>query len=306
MINRRKFLHQAGALTTGALLGSNALLNAMPRANRYKIGLQLYTLRDPMGQDVKGTLRKVSSLGYEEVETYGYNWGKNHQYLGYTPKEFKQILDDNHLTTSSGHYDLDKFILPGVTDDDLKRYVDQCIEAASVLKQETIVWPWLDPQFYSIDGFKKVAQKLNEIGERTKKANLQVAYHNHNFEFIDHDGQIGYNIILDETDAALVKLEMDLYWVSHSSPLKPHEWFQKYPGRFVAWHLKDMDKVNRDLHTEMGNGTIDFKSILPDARLAGVKHVFVEQGNNLKADPFESVGQSIAYVKRELIKNGTL
>jgi sugar phosphate isomerase/epimerase len=159
----------------------------------------------------------------------------------------------------------------------LKKYVDQCIEGAYVLKQQYIVWPWLDPESRTLDKFKLVAEKLNRIGEQTKKANLQLAYHNHDFEFIEQNGQIGYNIIINETDPSLVKLQMDLYWVMHSSKLKPHDWFVKQPGRFVSWHLKDMDKISRDYEV-MGEGSIDFKTIMPDAKLAGVKHLVCRAG----------------------------
>jgi sugar phosphate isomerase/epimerase len=295
MTTRRKFIQYAAALATAAVVAPSFLLRP-----KYKLGLQLFTLREPMAKDLRGTLKKIAALGYEEVETYGFNYGDNKYYWGLEPKVAKQLLDDSNLTTSTGHYDLNKFMNTPV--EDLNRYVDQCIEGAHALKQEYITWPWLDPESRTIEKFKILSEKLNLIGETIKKANLQLAYHNHDFEFIDHQGQIGYNIILQETDPSLVKMQMDLYWVMHSSPLKPHDWFKKHPGRFVMWHIKDMDKVNRNLHTEVGNGTIDFKTIFADDSLAGLQHIFVEQGNNLMADPFQSVANSAAYVKKELLK----
>ncbi|WP_143785614.1 sugar phosphate isomerase/epimerase family protein [Ohtaekwangia koreensis] len=295
MTTRRKFIQHATALATAAAVTPSFLLRP-----KYKLGLQLYTLREPMAKDLRGTLKKIAALGYEEVETYGFNYGGNKYYWGLEPKVAKQLLNDSNLTTSTGHYDLNKFMNTPV--EDLNRYVDQCIEGAHALKQEYITWPWLDPESRTIEKFKILSEKLNLIGETIKKANLQLAYHNHDFEFIDQQGQIGYNIILQETDPSLVKMQMDLYWVMHSSPLKPHDWFKKRPGRFVMWHIKDMDKVNRNLHTEVGNGTIDFKTIFADDSLAGLQHIFVEQGNNLMADPFQSVANSAAYVKKELLK----
>lgn len=283
-----------GLLASAAIISPSFLLK-----EKYKLGLQLYSIREAMEADLKGTLAKVSSFGYQEVEIYGFN---NAKYYGVDPKVFKQLLDDNNLTTPSGHYDLNKFILPGVTEDDLKKYIDDCIEGATILKQECIVWPWLDPQTRSLDSFKIVAEKLNKIGEQLKPANLFVAYHNHDFEFIEHDGQIGYDIILKETDPSLVKLQLDLYWMAHSSKLKPHDYFVKYPGRFVSWHLKDMNKTDRDLHEVMGDGVIDFKSILADAKLAGAKHMIVEQGNNYTPDAMQNVAKSAVYVKNVLLK----
>jgi sugar phosphate isomerase/epimerase len=291
MTTRREFIKQTGILSSAMLIAPAALFKP-----KYKLGLQLYTVNQEMAKDVKATLKTVASLGYKEVETYGFN----KLYSGFEPKVYKQILDDNNLTTPAGHYELNKFMI-GKTDDDLKKYVDECIIGAHILKQDYIVWPWLDLQSRTIDKFKLVAAKLNVIGEQIKKAGLQLAYHNHDFEFIKHNGEIGYDIILNETDASLVKMEMDLYWTSHSSALSPNDWFKKQPGRFVILHLKDMDKKDRELHTVVGEGTIDFKSILKDAELAGVKHVFVEQGNNYVPNAFDCIARSAAYTKKHLL-----
>jgi sugar phosphate isomerase/epimerase len=266
---------------------------------KYKLGLQLFSIREALARDLKDTLKQVAAFGYEEVEIYGFS---DLKYYKLEPTVFKSILDDNNLTTSSGHYDLNKFMLPGSTDDQMFRYVDECIEGAHTLKQKYIVWPWLDPDSRTIDKFKIVADKLNRIGERLKPANLKVAYHNHDFEFIEHNGQIGYDIILKETDSSLVKLQADLYWLSNASKLKPHDYFVQNPGRYPMWHLKDMSKQDRNLHEIMGEGTIDFKSILKDDELAGVEHMFVEQGNNYHPDAMQNVGKSAQYVKNVLFK----
>ena len=292
MISRRTFVQQAGVLAS-AVLGSPAF-----ESGRYKLGLQLFTLRAAMAQDVQGTLKRIAALGYEEVETYGFDAGAVGHY-GLESKVFRQMLAANNLTTSSGHYDLNKFVSSPI--DDLKRYVDRCIEGAHALGQEYITWPWLDEQSRTIEKFKVVADRLNVAGEQIKKARLQLAYHNHDFEFVEQQGRIGYDVIIGDTDPDLVKLQMDLYWIAHGSKLSAHQWFEKAPGRFVMWHVKDMHRISRD-YTELGNGTIDFKSIWPDASLAGLKHFFVEQGGNFTHDPFKSVADSAAYVRRELLK----
>ena len=294
MPDRRTFIKNASLLTATALVAPSFLLK-----KKYKLGLQLFSIREAMARDLKDTLKQIAAFGYEEVEIYGFSDSK---YYKLEPMVFKSILDDNNLTTSSGHYDLNKFMLPGSTDDQMFRYVDECIEGAHTLKQKYIVWPWLDPDSRTIDKFKVVADKLNRIGERLKPANLKVAYHNHDFEFIDHNGQIGYDIILKETDSSLVKLQADLYWLSNASKLKPHDYFVQYPGRYPMWHLKDMSKQDRNLHEIMGEGTIDFKSILKDDELAGVEHMFVEQGNNYHPDALQNVGKSALYVKNVLLK----
>ena len=144
-----------------------------------------------------------------------------------------------------------------------------------------------------------MAEKLNHIGARLKNTKVGLAYHNHDFEFIDQDGKIGYAVIINETDPKLVKLQIDLYWAVHSSKLSPHELFLKQPGRYVMWHVKDMDKKTRD-YTELGNGSIDYKPILPDAKQAGLENYFIEQGGNFFKDPMTSIADSAAFWKKNL------
>ena len=183
----------------------------------------------------------------------------------------------------------------------MMRYVDQCIEGAHILGQKYITWPWLAPAFRTPQNFRLLTDKLNKIGERVNKAKLGFAYHNHDFEFADIGGQTAYNLIMNETDPALVKLQMDLYWVMHSSKLSPAELIAKQPGRFVMWHIKDMDKKNRD-YSELGNGSIDFTVILPEATKAGLQYYYIEQGGNFAKDPMQSVTDSAIYFKKNLEK----
>jgi len=291
--DRRTFIKQAGALASASFFG----FSFRPKP-KFRMGLQLFTIREPMSKDVKGTLKQVAALGYQNLETYGFD-GPQMKYYGYDAKEFQKILVDLKLTTTSGHYDFNSLL--NKSEDDLNRYVDQCIEGAHALKQDYITWPWLDPQSRTIEKFKLVAEKLNHIGARLKGTRVGLAYHNHDFEFIDHDGKIGYDVIMNETDPKLVKLQIDLYWAVHSSKLSPHELFLKQPGRYVMWHVKDMDKKTRD-YTELGNGSIDYKPILPDAKLAGMENYFIEQGGNFAKDPMQSITDSAAFWKQNLEK----
>jgi sugar phosphate isomerase/epimerase len=293
MIDRRTFIQQAGAFASAGLV----LPASQPRP-RYKLGLQLYTIRAAMARDLDGTLKRVAAMGYEEFETYGFD-PQAIGYYGLSAKTFAERLRDLNLATPSGHYDLNRFMSTSV--DDLKRYLDRCIEGARALGQAYITWPLLDEGDRTIEKFKVAAARLNVAGEQIKKAGLQLAYHNHDFEFVEQNGQIGYDIILKDTDPALVKLQMDLYWIAHGSKLTANQWFKRQPGRFVMWHVKDMHRTSRD-YTEVGNGTIDFTRIWPDAALAGMKHFFVEQGGNFTHDPFRSVADSADYVKRVLLK----
>lgn len=290
MTNRRTFIRQTGVLASSFLIGSS--FSGKPK---YKLGLQLYTIRDALSKDVRGTLKKIASYGYQEVEIYGFD----RRYYGFSPAEFRSLLQDNGLSSPSGHYNLDKYVMPGSTADDLNRYVDECIQGALILKQTYIVWPWLDESLRSMEKFKEIVATLNRIGERINKAGLQLAYHNHNFEFIEHKGDTGYALLLRESDPAYVKLELDLYWSTYMKQDLP-ALFKKQPGRFPLWHLKDKDKNKPELHTTMGDGDIDFAALLPYAKQAGVQHMYVEQGNNYVPDDLSCVERSAVYTKKLL------
>ncbi|HEY0770440.1 MAG TPA: TIM barrel protein, partial [Sphingobacteriaceae bacterium] len=243
-ISRRDFL-QSTALASASLLAIPSLAN-MP-ASKYKMGLQLFTIRDALARDLKGTLKQVAALGFEDSETYGFD-PTSGTYYGVKATDFKKLLDDNKLITTSGHYNFSEFLMK--SDDEAKRFVDACISGAKALGQKYITWPWLAPELRTMNHFKTLVKKLNLIGEHVSKSGLGFAYHNHDFEFTDQNGQNGYDLIMRETDARNVKLQIDLYWAMHSSKESPATLFRKQPGRFVMWHIKDMDKVTRD-YTEL-------------------------------------------------------
>lgn len=253
-----------------------------------------------MNTDLVGTLKKVSTFGFKEVETY-VDYGNINYYWKVETNVLKEILDDADLRTYSSHYPLNNFKLPGKSDDDLKRYVDHCIQGAILLKQEYIIWPLLNPELRTIEKFKLLAERLNTSGGQIKNANLQLAYHNQGVEFDEQHGQTGFDIILNETDQDLVKMELDTYWFSYSSKFPAHHYFEKYPGRFPLLHIKDMDKKDRELHTVLGVGSIDFKPYTADYKLAGVKHIMVEQGNNYMPTVFDCIERSAWYIKQNLI-----
>jgi sugar phosphate isomerase/epimerase len=298
--SRRIFLKQAGLFSAASMMSPLAFTAGVK--NKFKLGLQLYSIRDAMAKDLRGSFKRIVEFGYQEVETYGFNYGDNKYYWGLEPKQAGQLLSDCGLTTSSGHYDLDKFFGKN-QQDDLKRYTDECIQGATALKQSYITWPTLAPQYRTVDEIKRLSGTLNTIGEQIKRGGLQLAYHNFGYEFIEQGGVIPYDIILKETDPSLVKMELDLYWFTYGSSTKPLEWFKKQPGRFVIWHIKDMDKQRRELHTTVGDGQIDFKPIFKDYQIAGVKHMFVEQGNNYVPDSMSCVQRSAGFVQKSLFVN---
>jgi len=287
MITRRNFIINT-SLAAATVLALPSLAFTM---DKKEIGLQLYTLRDELPKDVKSTLEKVAKAGYKTVETYGFSI--KDQFWGLTPIELKKILDANHLKTPSGHYNLGSFLYDGNLEE-----VKAAIEAAQILKNEYLTVPWVDEPFRN--DFHKIAVRLNEAGEMCVAAGLKLAYHNHDFEFQKQDGITGYEILLKETDQDLVSFELDLYWVVRSGN-DPIKLFRENPGRFKLWHVKDMDKVNPALNTEIGSGSVDFKTIFKEVKQSGMKHFFVEQENNYKPNAFEAIKKSCDFILKELI-----
>ena len=287
MITRRNFIINT-SLAAATVLALPSLAFTM---DKKEIGLQLYTLRDELPKDVKSTLEKVAKAGYKTVETYGFSI--KDQFWGLSPIELKKILDANNLKAPSGHYNLGSFLYDGNLEE-----VKAAIEAAQILKNEYLTVPWVDEPFRN--DFHKIAVRLNEAGKMCAAAGLKLAYHNHDFEFQKHNGITGYEILLKETDQDLVSFELDLYWVVRSGN-DPVKLFKENPGRFKLWHVKDMDKVNPALNTEIGSGSINFKTIFKEVKQSGMKHFFVEQENNYKPNAFEAIKTSCDFILKELI-----
>lgn len=281
---------------TGIADASGEAVTGNTRATLDAIGLQLYTLREVIGSDVKGVIGKVARAGYRDVETYGYS--KENGFWGLHPKAFRELLNANNLTSSSGHYDFGQYAATGNTDQ-VKTYID----AGRELGQDYITVPYLGEEVRKgADAYKAIAEKLNKAGELCQASNLQLAYHNHDFEFQRFGDTTGYDILLKETDPELVKFEADLYWFVRGAQ-DPLAYFRQHPGRFVMWHVKDMDKNTPILNTEIGSGSINYATIFEQAQQSGVERIFVEQENfTASMDPFESIKQSYDYVKETLLR----
>jgi len=287
MLSRKSFIISSCLAITTLILAPSFGCVAQKKA----VGLQLYSLRDELPKDVKGTIEKVAKAGFTEVETYGFSI--KDQFWGLSPAEFKKILDANGLKAVSGHY---SYLLEDNTDE-----LKAAIEAAKVLGSEYLTVPWLDPSIRkNAEDYKKIAAKINIAGKMCKDAGIRLAYHNHNFEFEKQGETTGYQILLNETDKNLVDFELDLYWVVRSGN-DPIKLFTDNPGRFTMWHVKDMDKMNPDLNTEVGSGSINWKPIFADAKLSGMKHFFVEHETNYKPNPIESVATSCTYLKKNIL-----
>jgi sugar phosphate isomerase/epimerase len=255
------------------------------------IGVQLYTVRTALEKDFDGTLARVASLGYREVEFAGY--------FNHTPAQVKTALAAHGLTSPSAHIDYAT----------LTTKLAETIDGAHTMGQQFIVNPWLDePQRKDLDSWKRLADTFNQIGEQVTRAGLQFAYHNHNFEFAPMDGTVPYDLLLSRCDPKLVKMEMDLCWVT-AARQDPVAYFQAHPGRFPMVHVKGLSKlpaatpvpapIDAVLPTITDVGThdiVDWKRIFQHASEAGIRHAFVE--HDVPKDPFATLKASHDYLAR--------
>ena len=260
-----------------------------------QIGTQLYTVRDHMAKDPIGTLAKIKAIGFDTVE--GATYTGTELFYGMPAAQFKGVLDNTGLEMVSGHYMLGEGMpnAKGTITSDWQKAVD---DAATVGLKYMVCAYLLDKERGTLDHYKETADKLNAAAEITKKAGIQLCYHNHNFEFEAQDGKLPYDVLLNNTDAQLVKMEMDIYWI-YRAKQDPMELFKKHPGRFPLWHVKDMDNTSKQNFTEVGNGVIPFKDIFKHAKEAGLKYFFNEQ-DQTPGEPLDSMTQSFKFIKENL------
>jgi len=285
-MNRRTFLINSGIMTAGTLVGADAFAGGF---NKKIIGLQLYSLRDELQEGLSGVFKKIAAAGYNSVEMYGYS--AKDAFFKTSAKEVAVLLKENKIISPSGHYQLDLFNNDG----------QQTIDAASELGHKYIVIPWFpEEQRNSLDDYKLIAERINKAALLCKQNNIKMAYHNHDFEFKKWEGDVtGYDILLKECHQSLVDFELDLFWVV-TAGLDPIKLFEQHPGRFKMWHVKDMDKTDSKQQTEVGSGSINFKSIFAKAKLSGLEYFYVEQ-ENLPVPGDENIKKSINYLKKHIL-----
>ena len=286
-MNRRTFIGSSVATTFLASKPTWANGAAAGTHKLDRIGVQLYTVRDMMKTDFEGTLEKVAAIGYNEVEFAGY--------FDHQPKDIRAILDKLHLTAPSEH----------VSYEVVQNRWPETLDAAHVVGHNFIVCPSIDEaDRKKAAGYKNAAELFNRAGEASKKAGIQFAYHNHSWEFVplaDSDGKFGYDILLNETDPKLVKMEMDLCWITVAGQ-DPLTYFNRYPGRFPLVHVKDWTKGpdgkmgEKDGHmADVGSGAIDWKPLFAQSKKAGIDHYFVE--NDEAKSPIEDLRTSYTYLR---------
>lgn len=234
-------------------------------------GLALYTLRDTLAGDPRGALQKVADLGYKYVEAAGYEDGK---FYGMAPTAFKDYLAEVGLTPISSHHS-----------DITLENIDQVIADLKEAGFQYLVIPVPPMGAFSFDPATRtlsmnqspetVMGNINAIAEKVAAGGLQCLYHNHDFEFQENDnGIIPIDYFLENSDPGKLNFQMDLYWVTKAGA-DPVDYFERYPGRFRAWHVKDMDDQGR--FAPVGEGTIDFERILAAKEQAGMEFYLVEQ-----------------------------
>jgi sugar phosphate isomerase/epimerase len=173
---------------------------------------------------------------------------------------------------------------------------EKIADAHAELDLKYVIKTWLaEERRVSADSYKEVAEELNKIGEVMKSRGLKFGYHNHDFEFESVEGSIPYDILLSETDKELVTFEIDLYWIKKAGK-NAIDYFNKYPGRFELYHIKDMDNTEESYFTEVGTGIINFKELFACKDIAGMKYFFVEQDNYRNYTPLESIKISFDYL----------
>jgi sugar phosphate isomerase/epimerase len=291
-MKRRTFIESSIATGLLASLPSRTLA-ALHKID--KVGVQLYTVRDDMKKDFSGTIAKVASIGYKELEFAGY--------FDHPPADVRAIIDKDGLTAPSCHVGYDV----------VQNHLPETIDAAHTVGHSFIVCPSIDEKVRkSADSWKGVTDLFNKAGEACKKAGIQFAYHNHTFEFYPDPilgGKRAYDYLLENTEANLVKMEMDLCWISTTGQ-DPLDYFKRFPGRFALVHVKDYKTLpqpspdkkqfspntefEKTVMTEPGSGIIDWKRIFAHAGEAGIQHFFVE--HDQPADPFASLAASYKYL----------
>jgi sugar phosphate isomerase/epimerase len=268
-LSRRQMLGSSAALGLSTLIAPTVAL-AATGSPKHVPGIQLYTVRASMATDVPGTLQAIAGIGYKEVEFAGY--------FDHSPYQIAGMLDELGLKSPSSHVDA-----VTIRDDPLS-----LIESATAIGNDYLTIAWLDPDDrQSIDDYKRWAETFNRAGEKCRDNGIRLAYHNHDFEFLSLDGQVPFDILLSETDPALVDFEMDMFWVQKGGQ-DIVAILNKAPGRFTMAHIKDMD--NQGNMVEVGSGVIDFESILGNEAAIGLRHLFVE--HDQPSDPFKSAAIS--------------
>ncbi len=237
--------------------------------------MQLYTVRSAMAESVERTLERVAKIGYKEVEFAGY--------FGRSAQQIRQLLDQTGLSAPAAHTPLEP----------LETAWEATVDFAAEAGHQYLVVPSIAPaNRTSLDDYRRMADRFNRVGERAAAAGLTFGYHNHDFEFEPLEGRVPWDVLLEESDPALVKIELDLFWITKAGG-DPFAYLRRQQGRIPLVHVKDLAADGS--MADVGAGTIDFAGLFALSDQAGIRHYFVEHDN--PGDPFASVTASFQYLR---------
>lgn len=302
-MKRREFIGATAALTVAladlrsrmvfALEDAKADKDAASGLERYRseIGIQLYTLRNQIDSDVKSTIKAVADAGYKQVEPYGFP----------NAKPMIDAARDCGMEINSSHFAWDSVIDPSRKD--VPSFAS-ILDAAHESGLSHLVIPYLQAEVRgSLDDYRRLCERFNQAAEQAKKAGIQLAYHNHAFEFEPKDGgKCGFDVMMKEFSPDM-KFEVDVFWVEVGGK-NPAELVRSLKGRVSQLHLKDLNKsvktpnygsIPAEAFEELGDGVIDMRPIVEAGLEAGVAHCHVEQ--DFSPHPLDSIRQSMAYLK---------
>jgi sugar phosphate isomerase/epimerase len=298
--SRRKFLKTSAVAVAGAALLPDMIFATPKKIER--LGIQLYSVRDAMGKDPAGSLKKLADMGYIHVEHANYI---DRKFYGYSAKDFKKLLNDTGLQMPSGH----TVMTAHDWDNDKNDFTDKwkyTIDDAAEVGQRYVISPWLDENLRTdMDGLKRFMVQFNKCGELCQAHGMTFGYHNHNFEFSTKigDGDL-YDFILTNTDPKLVAQQMDIGNMLGAGGIAL-DLLKKYPGRFELMHVKDEIKSTSGQgmdgydSTILGQGVMPVKEIIKAARkIGGTSQFIIEQESYQGKDPFDCVKIDLQTMKK--------
>ena len=279
-MKRRSFVKTTIAGATAAIVLPSFACTPGAR----KTGLILYTVRNEMDKDAEGTLDRIAEIGYNWLEAASYADGK---FYGRKPVDFRRMVENRGMELVSSHNGLDN--------DNL----DEVVGAASEAGLKYLVIPSLPHSWInSGDALKETADFMNMAGEKCRAKGMKLGFHNHTVEFEPVEGKVPIDVFIANTDPDLVTFQLDLAWITKSGN-DPLTYFEKYPGRFELWHVKDLSEEGQD--ATLGEGTMDFEPIFAAAETAGMKYFFVEQDHCRTHTPLESIKISRNYLSENIL-----
>jgi sugar phosphate isomerase/epimerase len=272
-LSRRGFLGKSAAGIGAAVVASqiplNLNANALSGSVSMPLGFQVWTVKDMLVKDFPGTLKMMAGLGYKSLEMCsppGYESSGFGPLMKYSAKETRRIISDAGLICESSHYGMDEF----------RNHLDERIQfAVDSGRKQMILSSFGLPENATMSDWLKAADELNKMGAKTKKAGIQMGYHNHHMEFGKIDGVLIYDALMKQLDPETVKMQFQVAVISIG--YKASTYFNKYPGRFISAHLADWSSVEKK-EVPVGKGIVDWKEFFATAKTGGVKNIFVEMG----------------------------